>query len=515
MKRLAEWIAGLAGWRRALLAVLAGAFATLALPPIGLWPALFLSLPVLLLLLEGAGGLRRAFWAGFWWSYGYFVAGVYWIGIALLVDPERFAWLLPFASLGLPLVFALFPAAAGVLAVALGRRGPALLLALAGAWIIGEYARGHVLTGFPWNPLAVAWIDLPAAVQGAALVGAYGVGGLTVLLAGLPFLLLTAQPRGRLGLAALAFVLAGGFLAYGFAVVPSGPAARVEPAVRLRLVQGNIDQRMKHSDEARASHFNRHMELSTQPAADGRRPRIIVWPETALPYVLDAAPQLPRVVGSIVGDDGIALIGAVRIEDGPDLKAWNSLHALRRDGTLAGTYDKHHLVPFGEYLPLRGVLGLFGLDKLAVGAVDFTAGPGPVSLDLPGLPAVLPLICYEAIFPEAAHDPARRPAWLVNVTNDAWFGTSAGPPQHLAQARLRAIEQGLPLARAANTGISALVDPFGRVEQALPLGVAGVIDGDLPAARAETMFSRLGLLATGGFAGLLVLFGLFWRRIAS
>ncbi|PWR20891.1 apolipoprotein N-acyltransferase [Zavarzinia compransoris] len=515
MTRLSQWIAGLAGWRRALVAVLAGAFATMALPPFGLWPALFAALPVLLLLLEGAGSARRAFWAGFWWSYGYFVAGVYWIGIALLVDPERFAWLLPFASLGLPLVFALFPAVAGVLAVAVGRRGPGLLLALAGAWVLGEYARGHVLTGFPWNPLAVAWIEVPVAAQGASLLGAYGLGGVSVLVAGLPFLLLTRAP-GRAVAAALAVAVAGGLLAYGALRLPAGPADRAEPALRLRLVQGNIDQRLKHSEAARAEHFNRHMDLSMQPAADGVRPRVVIWPETALPYTLDAAPQLPGILGAVAGDGGIALIGAVRIEEqGQSLRAWNSLHALSRDGTLAGTYDKHHLVPFGEYLPLRGVLGLFGLDKLAVGAVDFSAGPGPVSLDLPGLPAVLPLICYEAIFPEAAADPARRPAWLVNVTNDAWFGTSSGPPQHLAQARLRAIEQGLPLARAANTGISALVDPFGRVEQALPLGEAGIIDGDLPAALPPTVFSRLGTVATLASAVVFLLFGIFWRRLPS
>ena len=511
MPRFAETIAGLAGWRRALFAFAAGALSTLALPPFGFWPALFIGVPALLLLIEGAGNWRRAAVAGWWWGYGHFVTGVYWIGIALLVDPERFAWLLPFASLGLPMIFALFPAFAAVLARVFGRGGPALLVALAGAWIVGEIARDHVLSGFPWNPLAAAWIEVPAAAQGASLAGAFGLGGLTVLFCGLPYLFLRVGWE-RLAVAAVVIALASGIFIYGQTRVPEGLAPRADPKVRIRLVQGNIDQRLKHDDAARATHFRRHMDLSRAPSADGVAPKLIIWPETALPYTLDAAPQLPRILGSLVGEDGVALIGAVRLrQDERGLKAWNSLHALRHDGGLVGTYDKHHLVPFGEYLPLRGVLGLFGLDKLAVGAVDFSAGPGPRGIDLPGIGRVLPLICYEAIFPEAAEDPDARPALLVNVTNDAWFGTSNGPPQHLAAARLRAVEQGLPLARAANTGISALVDPYGRVEQALPLGVAGVIDGDMPAAAAPTLFAQWGALVPASLAFIMLLLGFAGR----
>jgi apolipoprotein N-acyltransferase len=491
MTPLFETIAGLAGWRRALAAVLAGALSVFALPPFNFWPALFVTLPVLVLLVDGAGSWRRAFVAGWWWSLGHFVAGLYWIGIALMVDPERFAWLLPFADLGLPAVFAVFPAAAVALGYALGRRGAGLLFALSGAWVLGEFTRGHVLTGFPWNPLAAIWIETPAVAQAAAVVGAYGLSGATFFVAGLPALFLRPAP-GRAVAAVAAAVVIVAVVGFGIARLPDGAAARAEPALRVRLVQGNIDQRLKHSDAARAEHFERHMALSQRAAADGQRPRVVVWPETALPYTLEDNPGLSQMLGPIVGEDGIALIGAVRIQRGTDFKAWNSLHAIRHDGTVAGTYDKHHLVPFGEYLPLRGILGAVGLDKLAVGAVDFSSGPGPLGLDLPGLPRVLPLICYEAIFPEAAMDAGGRPAWLVNVTNDAWFGTSSGPPQHLAAARLRAIEQGLPLMRAANTGISAAVDPYGRVEQSLGLGVAGIIDADLPAALAPTPFSRLG-----------------------
>ncbi|RJF89556.1 apolipoprotein N-acyltransferase [Oleomonas cavernae] len=512
MTHLIETIAGLAGWRRALVAVLAGALSVPALPPFNVWPALFVTLPVLVLLVDGAGSWRRAAVAGWWWSLGHFVAGLYWIGIALMVDPERFAWLLPFADLGLPAVFAVFPAAAVALGYALGRRGAGLLFALAGAWVLGEFARGHVLTGFPWNPLAAIWIETPSVAQAAAVVGAYGLSGATFLVAGLPALFLRPAP-GRAVATVAAAAVAVAVVGFGSARLPDGAAARAEPALRIRLVQGNIDQRLKHSDAARAEHFERHMLLSQRAAADGRPPRVVVWPETALPYTLAASPGLGQILGSLVGEDGIALIGAVRIEeDAQGFRAWNSLHAIRPDGTVAGTYDKHHLVPFGEYLPLRGILGTIGLDKLAVGAVDFSSGPGPQGLDLPGLPRVLPLICYEAIFPEAAIDGGGRPAWLVNVTNDAWFGTSSGPPQHLAAARLRAIEQGLPLMRAANTGISAAIDPYGRVEQALGLGVAGIIDADLPAALPPTLFSRAGSLAPLLPALVLLGLGLALRR---
>lgn len=514
MTRLSDWIAGLAGWRRTLLALVAGALSVLALPPFNIWPVLFLALPVLVLLVEGAGSWWRAFVAGWWWSLGHFIAGVYWIGIALMVDPERFAWMLPFTAVGLPAVFALFPATALALGRALGRRGVPLLVALSGLWILGEFARGHVLTGFPWNPLAAIWIETPVISQTAALIGAYGLSGVTFFLAGLPALARRGI-RNRVAALVAAVVVVMGMAGFGVMRVPDGLAARVEPTVRVRLVQGNIEQTLKHAPGAREKNFDTHMDLSRQASADGVRPRVVIWPETALPYRLDDDPRLPGVLGSVVEAGGVALIGAVRIDwkpDGTAAAAWNSLHALGHDGTLIASYDKHHLVPFGEYLPLRGILGTVGLDKLAVGGLDFSSGPGPRGMDLPGLPRVLPLICYEAIFPEAAFDMGARPGWLVNVTNDAWFGTSAGPPQHLSAARLRAIEQGLPLMRAANTGISAVVDPYGRVEQSLPLGVMGVIDADLPAALAPTLFSNVGAAAPLLLAFFLAVFGLVANR---
>lgn len=264
------------------------------------------------------------------------------------------------------------------------------------------------------------------------------------------------------------------------------------PGVRLRLVQANIDQRMKWEEAERANTLRKYLALSTQP---GPMPVThVVWPETALPYFLSSDPELLRILSRIVPPGGLLLTGAVRAEPGNgSYRVWNSIHAIDDGGQVVATYDKVHLVPFGEYVPLRNVLPL---DKITPGASDFTAGPGPRTLVLPGLPPVSPSICYEAIFPDALVAPTEpRVQWLLNVTNDAWFGQSAGPHQHFASARLRAIEQGVPLVRAANTGISAVVDPYGRVLAHLALGSEGVLDSPLPLALPPTPYARLGDLA--------------------
>lgn len=486
-------LAALTGWRRACFLSAAGILSALALPPFGWAPLLWLSIPLLLVMLDGAGSWWRAATAGWWWGLGHFVAGLYWIGIALLVDPERFAWMLPLADLGVPAGLALFPALATGLIYALSRPGGSRLLVAGGVWMAADMLRGHILSGFPWNLFATTVIQWPAAAEGASLVGAYGLSGVVVLVAGLPYLGWRRTAGGGLA-AAITTVMALGLIGHGVATVP-GEAPRVEPILPLRVVQGNIDQRLKYDEATQLDQLRTLMALSAvAPAAGTDMPRLIIWPETALPWPLETDPRLAPLLGSLVPDNGAVMVGALRLERAGDgLTLWNSLRIIRSDGTVAASYDKHALVPFGEFLPLRSVLGRLGIDKLAASGIDLAAGPGPRTLAVPDLPPVGPMICYEAIFPEAAR-PAVRPDWLVNVTNDAWFGRSSGPYQHLAAARLRAVEQGLPLVRAANTGISALIDPFGRVEQALALGQSGIIDGLLPAPRAATVYSRFGLI---------------------
>jgi apolipoprotein N-acyltransferase len=381
---------------------------------------------------------------------------------------------------------------------------------LAGGWVLAEFVRGWAFTGFPWNLLGSAWAFGALPVQGAAWIGAHGLSLITVLLACTPLLGRRAVAGGATAILLLA----------GFGLARLWPAEPAPLPVTLVLVQGNVAQEAKWREDTRWPIFRRYLELSREGAeaaareAPGTRP-VIIWPETASPFLLADDPEARRIAASALPRDGLLLAGTVRGEWGPDgrpRRLFNSLVALGPDAQIAATYDKSHLVPFGEYMPLSGLLPI----RVIRGGVDFGAGPGPVALSLPGLPAAGPLICYEVIFPGAVVG-SERPGWLLNITNDAWFGISAGPHQHLAAARLRAVEEGLPLARAAQTGISASFDSRGREVARLPLGETGIALSPLPAAGAPTPFARLGLAIPAFLTGLALLGG--WigtvRRRAS
>jgi apolipoprotein N-acyltransferase len=482
MAPIASRLASLrAGWRLALACAL-GAVGMLGLPPFGFVPALAIAFTGLVWLLDGAPDGRRAFWTGWAFTFGHLVVGLYWIALALLVDAAKFAWLVPFSVLVLPAGLALFGGAATWAASRFWRPGARRVLVLAVAWSIAEWLRGHVLTGFPWNVVGYAWTDLAAPRQAAALMGIWGLSLGTVALAALPATLVDPERSGwrRAAPVALGVALLGVVTLYG-----SARLDRVPPpdgtGPQLRIVQGNVAQAMKWSEAERQNILLRYLRLSQAPAA--RPLAAVIWPETATPYLLDTVPENAAAVAQAAPAGGLLLTGVVRARQGAtdaDFRAWNSLMALDARGAILGVYDKAHLVPFGEYLPLRSILSRVGIDKLAQGAVDFSSGPGPRTLHVAGLPPFSPLVCYEAIFPGAVADPADPPAWLLNVTNDAWFGTSIGPYQHLAMARMRAVEQGVPLVRAANTGVSAVFDPLGREIGRLGLGETGVLDTTLP-----------------------------------
>ena len=357
--------------------------------------------------------------------------------------------------------------------------------------------RGTLFGGFPWNLIGYAFAGSDAVVQLAAVTGVWGLSLLAVLIGALPAALLEPGARARWWPAAAAALLlvllwAGGALRLGSATpAPPGPL--------LRLVQANVAQHHKWQPALRAQWFERHLELSAEPA-DGVQ--AVIWPESATPYPLDQEPEARRLIGRVVPPGGLLMTGGERFDFASEPpRAWNSLFVLDPSGTIVARYDKRDLVPFGEFLPLRGVLGRLGLEKLTGGSFDFQPGPGRRTIALPGLPPFSPLICYEAIFPGRVVDRDDRPAWLLNVTNDAWFGRSSGPYQHLAMARLRAVEEGLPLVRSANTGISAVVDPWGRIAARLDLGVTGVLDAALPAPlAAPTPFARFGLWMVAALA---------------
>jgi apolipoprotein N-acyltransferase len=486
-----------AGWRgairrRYLAAFGFGGLAALALPPLGFLPGL-LGFAGLVHLLQGAERRRQAALLGWCFGFGHFVAGLYWIAIAFFADAERFGALAVPAVLLLCAYLALYPALAGLLAGLRRWHQPSVAaLALALAWTLGEWLRANVLWGFPWNLVGYAWIELLPVAQLAALTGVYGLSLLAVLAGGLPATLLTDQPgRWRAPLAGVVLVA---LIAAGGAWRLAGAEPDFVEGATLRLVQGNVAQHHKWDPARRAEWFERHLSLSADPSG---RATVVIWPESATPYQLETDAEARRYIAEAVPPGGLVITGGERfdLESDPP-RAWNSLFALDQAGAIRARYDKHQLVPFGEFLPWRSVLAALGLEKVTAGTFDFLPGPGPQTLDLPGLPPVSPLICYEVIFTGAVLDPAARPAWLLNITNDAWFGRSSGPYQHLAMARLRTIEEGLPLVRSANTGISAVIDPWGRVLERLPLNQTGTLESGLPQPlAAPPPYARLGLAA--------------------
>lgn len=499
----------LTGGRRLAVAILAGAASVLALPPLFVLPVLLVTFPVWLMLLDGADRGRTAFGIGWGFGFGYFSAGLYWIAHALLLDAARFGWMVPFAIGGLSAVLAVYTGLTGLTVHALRLRGLARLLGLAGAWTLLEVLRGLLLTGFPWNPLGSVWAAVPPVLQAASVIGVFGLSLLTVLVAGSPL-------HGRRGMMVAAAGL-GLVALLGWIRVPSGPAPVVD-GVRLRLVQPNIPQTMKWDAAAREDNLRRYLSLSQLPALD-RPPTHILWGETAVPYALDGQNDAvlrqvmagPLAVHQPGNPQAGLLVGAIRatpIGQEP-FQIWNAMVALDPAGVVTGSYDKAHLVPFGEYVPYKSVLPLA---KVTVGATDYSAGPGPVTLTLPGLPPVGPLICYEVIFPGAVADPLRRPHWLLNPTNDGWYGYSTGPFQHFETAVLRAVEEGLPVVRVANTGISAVIDAYGRPTARIGLEVAGYVDADLPRALPPTLFSRVGVWGSVALAFLSLVVAVLIRR---
>jgi apolipoprotein N-acyltransferase len=492
MNGVAAYLAGARVWRRAACAFLLGALATVAMPPLSFTPALLVAFPGLVWLLDGSGRAWRAAFDGWWFGFGFFVAGLYWVAYALLTDASQFAWLIPFAVIGLPALLALFTALAASLAHFLWQPGAMRVLALAVAWSAAEWLRGHALTGFPWNLVGYTWTWSDAMVQATSVLGIYGLSFLTVLVAASPAALATATARANARgwpMPAFAAVLVAAGFVFGFlrlAAADNGVVAGVE----VRIVQANVAQSFKWDADQLPANVERHLALTRGPGIE--RMRVVVWPETAMPYDLERDAALRSALGGLVGPGALLVTGVPRFEldaEGRFLaRIWNSVAVLDASGAMVGAYDKAHLVPFGEYVPLRSVLASLGV-RAVTGFIDHTPGPGQRTLALPGVPPVSPLVCYEVIFPAAVTSDS-RPGWLLNVTNDAWYGDSAGPHQHFAMARVRAAEEGLPLVRAANTGISGVIDSYGRVRASLGLIETGVVDAPLPIALPATIYAR-------------------------
>lgn len=508
---LARRLGALTGWRRVAMALALGAAAGFAMPPWHILPLMPIGLIGLVWLLDSrlATTIRRwrIFGDGFFWALGHFSVGCYWIIEAFFVPPATFAAFGPPMVIGLAALLSLFVATACVLYVVLLRALPGrfagwrrvLLFAL--LWVVAEWGRGHVMTGFPWNPAGHVWAFSAPALQPAAWAGVYGLSLLTVAVLAMPATLVDTGARRWLPstialLVALALGVTGHLSLEARLAEAEARATPVEARPMLRLVQPNIPQGEKWRSERRAEHVAKLMRLSTagRPADVAH----VIWPETATAFLLAQSPTYLEAFRPLVPKGGYLLAGAPRGPMTPQenlraaaltggLPIWNSLHAIDDTGTIRATYDKIHLVPFGEYLPLRDIVPLS--DTIGRGSFEF--GEAPRSMSLPGLPPFAVAICYEAIFADEIV-PRPRPAWILNVTNDSWFGTSSGPYQHLVSARLRSVEEGLPMIRVANTGISAVIDGAGRVRRQLGMNVEGTIDERLPPALAPTLYGRLG-----------------------
>lgn len=491
----------------------AGAVATLAMPPIFAWPVLFAVFPCLVWLLDSANSdqdsWRVTAWRGgilgWWFGFGYFFIGVYWISASLFVEADQFLWLLPFSATLIPAGLACFYAVCIAVASAFAwKPGLGRILALALALTVAEWLRGHLFTGLPWNMLGYALTAPPLLIQSAAFVGVYALTLPTVVIFAWPALSMH-EPGGSArwsawGPPVLALACLG--LLGAWRLQGADPAD--VPGVRLRLVQPSIPQDVKWRSERRAEIFRGYLDLSRRNASgqvdDLAGITHVIWPESAIPFLLlSSAEALEAIAGTL--PDGVRLItGAIRVDEADESatppkprRIFNSMLALDDRATLLGTYDKVHLVPFGEYLPFQRLLEAMGFEQLTRVRGGFASGErGGLTWAVPGLPPIRPLVCYESIFPDEVAASHSRPGLLLNVTNDGWFGRTAGPHQHLHQARVRAVEQGLPLVRVANTGISGVIDGKGRIVARMRLGVRGVIDATLPGALPPTVYARYG-----------------------
>ena len=517
MHRLVEVCILASGWRRAAIAFLAGALGGLAMPPLGLSFVFFLSFPIAVWLLDGAvgyakgtlrarmQGCRIAALDGWCFGFGYHLAGLWWLGSAFLVEPDKFAWALPLGVLGLPAGLALFTAFGFVLARLFWSPSPLRVFAFAAAMTLAEVLRGALFTGFPWNVYGMALGEYLWSAQLASVVGLYGLTVIAVLAGALPAACVDlSSPAGdwrRWPLAGCAAILATVF-GFGALRLPSAPSPTV-PGVKLRIMQPNVSQAARFDGDAGLELLKSYIDLSdrvTSPTTRGLSDVThLIWPESPFPFVLTTEPRALGMIAKALDGRTVLLTGGIRLEDpSRDSRAWNSLFVIGRGGQIADTYDKVHLVPFGEYVPFGNVLRSLGITQFVELPGGFTSGALRRTVTVPGLPPVQPLICYEAIFPGEvmpSRPDAARPGVLLNITNDAWFGRTPGPYQHWAQARLRAIEEGVPLVRAANSGISGVTDGYGRVLASLPLETTGVLDTALPRALPVTIAGRHPFLA--------------------
>jgi apolipoprotein N-acyltransferase len=513
-------------------ALFAGGISATGFAPLGLWPLTLISFALLIHLVAKAPSRKRAFQTGYSFGIGHFCVGMNWIAGAFRYQEAMPVWLGWIAVVVLSLYIAVYPGLAALGAWTLGdkvRSGSGkstvpFVAAFAGSWIITEWLRSWVFTGFAWNPLSAVQMGH---VGGWALpaIGTYGVSGLIILLSAILWGLLAAllSATGKAIIARFIDLVLLLLVCWTLSLIGGGRSGNADKAITVTIVQPNIGQQDKYEPGYDTLNFAKLASLSRP--LKGQGPRLLLWPEAAIPdYLEDGYPYryyqfqagesaagARAQLTSLMGPGDVLLTGSNRLvidKEGQLTAARNSMSAMDANGKLLGHYDKSHLVPYGEYLALRWLLEPLGATRLVPGDLDFIPGPGPQTLNLPGFGKVGIQICYEIIFSGQVIDRKNRPAFLFNPSNDAWFG-SWGPPQHLAQARLRAIEEGLPVIRSTPTGISAIIDTDGRIIDSIAPGKAGRIDAKLPVAKSPTLFAQYGNILPLSFAALLLAFSLF------
>jgi apolipoprotein N-acyltransferase len=511
------------GWERRVIAFLAGASLVLAMPPIAVLPALCVGFSIAIWLIDGSsGGANNSYFkkiissaaTGWWFGFGYFLCGLWWLGAAFLTEGEQFIWAMPLGVIGLPAGLALFHALGFALARMIWSNNAGRIFAFSAGLGLAEWLRGHILTGFPWNTFGQAFVEYVVTAQFVSLIGIEGLSVIALILMATPALIATGitkrakyKPLIWASFAFL-FILAfgGARLALNGGLNPQLDKAHLVENVRLRVMQPNISMLEKHNPKNGEKLIEGYLKLSDKATSAGTSSILdathVIWPESSFPFLLAQTPQALNLIAAKLQGKVTLITGAIRADlaggGQKNQHYFNSIQIVAKDGVISDSYDKVHLVPFGEYLPapFQAILTKIGLRQFVHTPGGFDAGTLLRSISAEGLPPILPMICYEAIFPrEFTRDlvPGNAsPKLIINVTNDAWFGNSFGPYQHFSMSKTRAIEQGLPLIRSANTGISAIIDPYGRILKSLPVGVADVIDSPLPKAIEMTIYLSYG-----------------------
>ncbi|MCE3232391.1 MAG: lnt [Rickettsiaceae bacterium] len=500
MQKIISFIQNIGGKKRYFLAFLIGCLITLALPPVYFIPAAIAGFTCHLWQLNSCQNKKQAFWLGWWFGWGFFTSGLYWIAVALTVDIKQFWWMVPFAVFGIPAVLAFYTGAVSLITFAIPKKGWQRVGVFAVLWTIAEILRGYLFTGFPWNLVGYMWTVSDNMLQVASITGIWGLCFFTVLAFAMPSII--TSKKDLIPVTAAFSILLVIYLG-GVYRLSGELAAHTDKMVR--IVQGNIRQDQKWDVDLRADIVRKYMDMSRKEGFE--KISAIVWPESAVPYFVEEDSNLLEALKLAIPKNGYLITGSMHAQrDDYDFvgKMWNSLHVIDDNGRIVQVYDKHHLVPFGEYVPFRSILPI---EKITPGMTDFSTGPGVVTLPVDNLPSISPLICYEAIFPGAVVNKNTPAELMINVTNDAWYGNSSGPYQHFNMVRVRAVEEGVPLIRSANTGISGVIDAYGRVVAKTTLSEDAVLDEFIPShLEGKTIYNQFGNFV---IFSILILFSIF------